>query len=88
MDAPMKYEKRPRIVEAMQLTRDNYDDVVDWLSEEGVDYNTTVFQDWIMIYEDGAELTVWRDYWVVREDDIFYAVHPTRFLKDFRRRMK
>ena len=57
---PGKYRKRPVVIEAMELTRETYRDVIKWAADNQTEL--TVREDWTMASpENGLE----RDGWLV-----------------------
>ena len=85
-DAPLTYVQRPVKIEAMQLTAETFDAVVDWLISEDAQFveDPLITTIWLFTPE-GTMGARELDYIVKGVEGEFYPVKPTIFLKTYTR---
>jgi len=87
MNKPKKFRKRPVVIEAMQFTRDNGQEVVDWIRSVGQAVNWNHFskndQSLDIVTLEGVMLGSINDYIIKELQGEMYPCKPDIFLDSY-----
>jgi hypothetical protein len=87
MNKPKKFRKRPVVIEAMQFTRDNGQEVVDWIRSVGQAANWNHFskndQSLDIVTLEGVMLGSINDYIIKELQGEMYPCKPDIFLDSY-----